>query len=224
MTIASALAKIRARISESALAAGRRPDDITLIAVSKLQPIELVFEAFDLGVREFGENTVQGLEQKAEAFAKSGRAARWHLIGRLQRNKAKEALKHAVMIQSVDREELADALSRRAGPDGIDALVQVNVGREEQKGGVDPDLAVAFARTVAGKPGLRLRGLMGIPPLDADPVPYFQLLAQLSKKLRATPEGATASVVSMGMSHDFDLAIQYGSTMVRVGTALFGER
>lgn len=224
MSVAERLADVRRRIAMSAEVVGRAVNEIKLIAVSKEQPLDRVFAAFDLGVEDFGENTAQGLLEKAEAFERTGRRARWHFIGRLQRNKVNQVLRHTSVVHSVDRLELAEALSRRAPAAGLPVLVQVNIGREQQKGGVDPETAVAFACEVARRPGLQLVGLMGIPPLDADPVPYFALLADLSRRLCETAEGVRARELSMGMTQDFEVAIRHGATMVRVGTAIFGER
>ncbi len=208
----------------SALAAGRNAQEVTLVAVSKKQPFARVREAHACGVRNFGENTVQGLVSTAQALAQAGLTARWHFVGRLQRNKINKLLPLVSLIHTVDSEELAMALAQRAGALGIDVLVQVNVGREPQKGGVDPDQAVPFARRVAGLTGLRLRGLMAIPPGGVDPRPFFAHMARLSKELCASAEAADARELSMGMSEDFEVAIAHGATLVRVGTSIFGER
>jgi pyridoxal phosphate enzyme (YggS family) len=167
---------------------------------------------------------VQGLCSAAEAFAGAGREATWHFIGRLQRNKINKLMPHVGAVHTVDSDALADALAKRAPQGGLDVLVQVNVGAEPQKGGVPVNEAVRFARTVATRAGLRLRGLMGMPPMGQDPRPYFDRLAALSRELRATPEGEAARDLSMGMTGDFEAAIACGSTMVRVGTAIFGPR
>ncbi|MEE8408108.1 MAG: YggS family pyridoxal phosphate-dependent enzyme [Myxococcota bacterium] len=226
MSVARRLENVRQRICAAARSAGRDPDEVTLIGVCKRQPIERIFEAHDHGVREFGENTVQGLAATARALASSGRDVRWHYVGRLQRNKIRKLLPYLGLLQTVDRGDLVAALDQRllAGSAGVDVLVQVNVGREPQKGGVDPDDAIALARTVARRSKLHLLGLMGMPPFDADPKPYFELLAQLSRQLQTIPEGQGATVLSMGMTDDFETAIACGATHVRVGTAIFGER
>ncbi len=224
MSVAAQLDAVRARIVAAAQAAGRDPASVRLIAVSKEQPIEKVFEAHDHGATDFGENTAQGLVEKAEAFARAGRQARFHFIGRLQRNKVNLVLRYAAMVHSVDRLELAEALSKRVADRRLPVLLQVNIGREAQKGGVEPEAAVELARRVAGLPGLELAGLMGIPPADVDPAPFFAELAGLSRALVATPEGARARELSMGMTQDFEIAIRHGATLVRVGTAIFGDR
>jgi len=223
MSLESALADVRHRISEAARQSGRTADAITLVAVCKKQPLDKVLAAFDLGVTDFGENLAQELATKAEALAKAGRRPRWHFIGRLQRNKVNVLLRHAEVVQSLDRLELAQALSARATVD-LDVLVQVNVGDEVQKGGVPARQAIDLARAIARLPRLRVRGLMAIPPQAADPTPYFRALQSLSMALRQTPEGVLATGLSMGMSDDFETAIRCGATLVRVGTAIFGER
>jgi pyridoxal phosphate enzyme (YggS family) len=162
--------------------------------------------------------------EKADAFARAGREARFHFIGRLQRNKVNQVLRYASMVHSLDRLELAEAVSKRVGDVRLPVLIQVNIGREPQKGGVDPEAAVELALRVASLPGLELAGLMGIPPADVDPSPFFRELAGLSRTLVATPEGAHAGELSMGMTQDFEVAIRHGATLVRVGTAIFGGR
>jgi PLP dependent protein len=224
VSVAAQLDAVRARIAAAEEAAGRPAGSARLIAVSKEQPVDRVFEAYDHGATDFGENTAQGLTEKAEAFARSGRTARFHFIGRLQRNKVNLVLRHAAVVHSVDRLEVALALSKRVGEARLRVLLQVNIGREQQKGGVEPEAAVPLAREVAQLPGLELAGLMGIPPADVDPSPFFAELAALSCALVATPEGARATELSMGMTQDFEIAIRHGATLVRVGTAIFGDR
>lgn len=224
MSIADNLAKVQRRIVDAARRSNRDPATVRLIVVSKQQPIDSVLAAHALGVEDFGENTAQGLCDKAEAFAQRGLRARWHFIGHLQRNKVNMVLRHAHTVHSVDRIELAEALGKRAPGNGLSVLVQVNLGREPQKGGVDPELAMELARQVARVQGLRLTGLMGIAPVAVDAAPYFAELASLSRALIATPEGHDASELSMGMTEDFETAISHGATLVRIGTAVFGER
>jgi PLP dependent protein len=222
MSIAQSLDAVQVRMAASLKRAGRAIDSVTLVAVTKTCPIERVVEAFDLGVRDFGENTVAELTTKAEALAASGRRARWHFIGRLQQNKINKLLPWVHLVQSVDSVELARALSTRAPPTGLDVMVQVNVGQEPQKGGVDPARVFEVAAEVSALPRLKLRGLMAIPPVDLEPRPFFVALATLSRALVARTPGA--SLLSMGMSDDFELAIECGATHVRVGTAIFGNR
>ncbi len=223
MSIADNVRQVRQRLSAAAAAAGRSPDEVRLVAVSKRQPLERLFAAHDAGVREFGDNTVQGLCAAAEALAGAGREARWHFVGHLQKNKVNKLLPYAALIHTVDSDALADAIAQRA-PATIDVLVQVNIGAEPQKGGVAVADAVGFARGVAARSKLRLRGLMAMPPYGQDARPYFETMAALSRDLCATREGREATELSMGMTGDFEAAIACGATMVRVGTALFGER
>lgn len=221
--LARRLAEVRGRIAEAAHAVGRDPAEITLIAVSKFHPYEAVLEAHAEGVVDFGENLVQELAAKAEAVAKAGANVRWHFVGRLQRNKVNLLLRQPIhRVHSLDREELIGALASRAPAAGLDVLLQVNVGREPQKGGVEPEQALALARRVAAAPGLRLRGLMTIPPVEGAPRRHFEALRALGAEVRAELPGAVE--LSMGMTSDFAEAIACGATHVRIGTAIFGER
>ena len=223
--VAERVADIRRRIDTSAARAGRRSADITLVAACKRQSLDRIRAAHDAGVEDFGENLAQGLRATAEAFDAEGRTARWHFIGPLQRNKVNTVLRHASVIHSVDRIELAEAISRRVEPGRtVDVLVEVNIGREPTKAGADPDQAIELCRAVARLPNLRLRGLMAIPPAEADPRPFYARMQALSEQLQGTEEGRGAAELSIGMSDDFEIAIAHGATMVRVGTALFGPR
>jgi PLP dependent protein len=223
-SVAESVAEIRGRIASAARAAGRDPSSVRLVAVCKRQPIERIVAAVDAGVEELGENTAQGMAATAAALQAAGKRVRWHFVGTLQRNKVTAVLEHARTIHSVDRLPLAEALSKRAPAEGVEVLIQVNVGREPQKGGVEPEGAVELARACSQLPGLRLVGLMAIPPAEGDVRPHFEALARLGTALRATPEGGAASELSMGMSDDFETAVRCGATIVRVGTALFGTR
>lgn len=219
--LAERLGRVRSEIADAARAVGRAPESVALLAVSKFHPVEAIVEAHALGVRDFGENIVQELVAKASALAERGLDVRWHLIGRLQKNKINLLLRHAIhRVQTIDSVELADAVAQRAQK--LDVLVQVNIGREPQKGGVDPDQALALCDHVARKPTLTLRGLMAIPPADQEPAPFFQTMRALQRDLLATHP--TATELSLGMSGDYASAIANGSTMVRIGTAIFGER
>jgi pyridoxal phosphate enzyme (YggS family) len=222
MSVTTGLDQVRGRVASSLTRAGRPVDAVTLVAVTKTQPVDAVVEAFDLGVRDFGENTVGELVTKAEALAASGRVARWHFIGRLQKNKINKLLPWVHLIHSIDSVELAAALSARAPLTGLSIMIQVNIGREPQKGGVDPARALEVAAEVAALPRLELKGLMAIPPVDLEPRTFFEALAALSRELTARQPGA--ALLSMGMSDDFELAIECGATHVRVGTAIFGDR
>jgi len=224
MTIAERVAVITERIADSARAVGRSPSEVTLVAVAKRQPIERIREALEAGITDLGESTAQGLRNTQEALADTGHRPTWHFVGALQRNKVNAVLGASRIIHSVDRASLADALSDRSGADGVEVLVQVNIGREPQKAGVAPEQAVDFACEVAAKPGLRLRGFMALPPATEEPEVHFEALGALSRALQEREAGRGATHLSMGMSEDFDKAIRCGATIVRVGTALFGPR
>jgi PLP dependent protein len=224
--IASHLAEIRERIARSAARAGRAPEDITLVAVSKTFPPEAIRSAFELGLRQFGENRVQEWESKRAAVADLN--ATWHLIGHLQSNKARRAANLFDRVDSVDSVALAEKLDAAAASEvkGLKILIEVHLGGEETKSGVPeadlPELAEIFAQLQ----NLELRGLMTIPPYFEKPEqvrPYFQKLRTLRDQVSAQI-GMPLNVLSMGMSHDFEIAIEEGATEIRVGTALFGER
>ena len=228
-TLGARLAEVRRRIEGSAQRAGRAPEEVTLIAVSKTHPAEVLQEALAAGVTEFGENRVQEAEDKIERVGR-GRA-RWHLIGHLQSNKARRAVKLFDLVHSVDSAALVGRLERLCEEEGrpeLPVLVQVDLAGETTKEGASerelPDLAETFNRCER----VRLAGLMTLPPYfdDAERVrPYFRRLRELRDELRAG--GAFrggAGELSMGMSHDFEVAVEEGATMVRVGTAIFGQR
>jgi hypothetical protein len=213
------LGRVQEAVARACARAGRSPDHVLLIAVSKTVEVERVRLAIAAGVAALGENRVQEAKEKIEAL---GRPVPWHLIGSLQTNKAKDAARLFDWIHSVDRLELAQALSRRAhGRERtLNVLLQVNLGDEPQKGGVAPDELKRLYETVAGLPDLKVRGLMAIPPATEQPEqarPYFRRLRELRDELGLEH-------CSMGMSADFEVAIEEGATMVRVGTAIFGAR
>ncbi|MBI2528107.1 MAG: YggS family pyridoxal phosphate-dependent enzyme [Candidatus Rokubacteria bacterium] len=211
--------RVRAAIERACLRAGRDPREVLLIAVSKTVDPTRIRLAVDAGVPALGENRVQEAKEK---IARLGHPVPWHLIGSLQTNKAREAVRLFDCIQSVDRLELARELDRRAQAAGriVETLFQVNVGEEPQKGGVAPAELRAVLEQAAELPGLRIRGLMAIPPLGPDAEaarPHF-------RRLRELRDAAGLPHLSMGMSGDFEVAIEEGATMVRVGTAIFGPR
>jgi pyridoxal phosphate enzyme (YggS family) len=232
--LAARLADVTARVARAAARAGRSAQDVTLVGVSKRQPAEAVAELVAAGLAHCGENFVQEARDKlprvADSLAAAGRRAPcWHLIGRLQSNKAKLAAALFDVIETVDRAELARALDAHAAVAGrtLEVLLQVNVSGEAQKGGADPEALPALARTVAALPQLRLTGLMAIPAPTDDPEdsrPAFARLRALRDALCAAQPGLTLPALSMGMSADFEVAIEEGATSVRVGTALFGAR
>lgn len=217
--IADALGHIRARIDQAARAAGRDPDTVRLVAVSKTHPRDAVEAALAAGQTLFGENRVQEAQAKFPALRLSHPLLRLHLIGPLQTNKAADAVGLADVIETLDRPRLADALDQAGQKHGRlpSLLVQVNIGAEPQKAGVAPDEADRFITQCRQRFGDALVGLMAIPPADADPVPFFRRLAAL-----AAAHGLAE--LSMGMSGDFEQAIACGATSVRVGTAIFGGR
>lgn len=224
--LADRLAGVKTRIAEAASAAGRDPAGVTLISVSKTHPAEIVDRAVAAGAADLGENRVQ------EAFGKKPRVrqARWHLIGPLQRNKVKPALQTFDVIHTVDRIELADRLQlllEREWPDRVlEILLEVNIGGEEQKAGVVPDDAGDLLQTTLAHDRLAVRGLMAIPPFGSEAEasrPHFRALRELRDDLQQLT-GHPLPELSMGMSHDFEVAVAEGATMVRVGTAIFGPR
>ena len=218
------VANVRARIAAAAGRGGRRGEDVLLVAVTKTVDAARVRDAAVLGLRTFGENRVQDAREKVAAVP----GVSWHLIGSLQRNKAKEAVRLFGWIESVDSEALAEELGRRAEQQerAVDVLVQVNVAREPQKHGVSPEEAAALVRRTAGLPGLRVRGLMTIAPAVSNPDqvrPVFRALREMRENLERSI-GIALPELSMGMSDDFEVAVEEGSTMVRVGRAIFADR
>jgi pyridoxal phosphate enzyme (YggS family) len=231
VSIAENLDDVRTRIGEAARRSGRRASDVTLIAVSKTFSVDRVREAWDAGQREFGENKVQEGLQKAESTADI--PLRWHLIGHLQSNKAKKAAGSFACIQSVDSVDLlrrldAAAADRDAAHGPLDVLVQVDFAGEATKFGAPPDEAERIVRAGVEARNLRLVGLMMLPPWNEDPEqtrPWFVRAREFRDRLvgDGVPRDALRHL-SMGMSHDYEAAIEEGSTIVRVGTAIFGQR
>lgn len=210
------LAAVNARIDAACKRAGRKREEVTLVAVSKTFPAEAVTNAIAGGATHVGENKVQEAREKKPLVTGS---ARWHLIGHLQSNKAKDAVRTFDVIETIDSLELAQKIAKAAVAIGKrqEVLLQVNIGREEQKSGADPDDAPALARDVAAIDGLSLVGLMAIPPFDEESRPHFRALRELQQRIGVAE-------LSMGMSEDFEVAIEEGSTIVRVGRAIFGAR
>lgn len=212
------LAEVRSTIEKAARLASRKPEDVTLIAVSKTHPVEAIRPLIAAGQRDFGENRVQEAEAKWPALRSETSDLRLHLIGSLQSNKASEAVALFDAIHSVDRASLVAALAKAMERQERrpECFLQVNVGDEPQKGGCAvADLPALLAE--AAEAGLRIEGLMAIPPADREPAPYFALLDELAER-HALP------LRSMGMSGDYPTAVMLGATHVRVGTALFGAR
>jgi len=219
------LRAVQERIAAAARAAGRDPTSVALLAVSKTWPADDVRALAALGQRDFGENRAQELVAKATELA--GLPVRWHFVGQLQRNKAAAVARLGAFVHTVDRESLALAL-HRAAQDGepVDVLVPVDLGGAAgelaTRGGAAPDDVPALADLVAGCAGLRLRGLMAVAPRGAEPGPAFERLAELAGRIRADHPDAVE--LSAGMSGDLEAAVSAGATIVRVGTALFGDR
>jgi hypothetical protein len=227
-TITENLLQIQERIERAAHRAGRRAEEITLIGVSKMHPAIAIHEAFQAGVRHFGENRVQ--EWEVKRVGTNNLPATWHLIGNLQSNKAARAARLFHSVDSVDDLALAQKLDRARAEAGITGklrvLIEVRVAQEETKSGAEIDAIPALAEQVAALPRLELAGLMCIPPFLEEPEkvrPYFRRLRELREEV-VKKLGLELPVLSMGMSHDFEVAIEEGATEVRVGTALFGSR
>jgi len=216
--VADNLRRVQDRIAAAAIAAGRKPEDVTLVAVSKTKPVEAVIAALGAGQTVFGENRVQEAQGKFPALRADHRFS-LHIIGGLQTNKARDAVRIADVIETLDRPKLADAIDAAMEKENRrpDLLIEINVGAEAQKSGVGRDDADGFIDDCKGRFGPLLRGLMCVPPHGEDPRPHFTWLAD-----RAARHGL--DVVSMGMSADFEIAIACGATWVRVGSAIFGSR
>lgn len=220
-SVAEGLRDVHERIARACAKAGRDPCEVSLVAVSKVHPAEAVRDAYAAGQRLFGENYVQELADKAGALADLA-DLRWHFIGHLQRNKAKDVVRIGALVETVDSSRLASELEKRAAAEGrvLPVLLQVNVAGEAQKSGCAPEALSALVRDVRAMAHLELRGLMTVPPLGEAPEasrPHFARLAEL-----AAQHGLAE--LSMGMSADLEVAIEEGATIVRVGTAIFGAR
>ena len=215
MSIRDDLQSVERRIAQACARAGRRRDEVTLVAVSKTKPAEMIDEAIAAGVTEVGENRVQEARDKKPLVR--GRA-RWHLIGHLQSNKAKDAVRLFDVIQTIDRTDLAEKVARAAASAGKvqEVLIEVNIGNEPQKSGAAPADAGALADSVHKLDSLRLRGLMAIPPAEDARRSFGEL--------RALRDRLGLEELSMGMTDDFETAIEEGATIIRVGRAIFGER
>jgi pyridoxal phosphate enzyme (YggS family) len=231
MSIAENIVAVRERINAAARSAGRNSDEITLIAISKTFPAESIREAYASGLRIFGESRVQEFAGKAEAL-NDLQNVEWHMIGHLQTNKAAKAVQLFHTVDSVDSLHLAEKLNSAAQAAGknLPALVEINVGGEAAKTGIAPDSQELenILQTASRLTHLEIRGLMTVPPFTENPEgarPIFQRLRQLRDQIAARNlPSVSMKVLSMGMSHDFEVAIEEGSTCVRVGTAIFGER
>jgi pyridoxal phosphate enzyme (YggS family) len=222
MSVRDNLEAVRAQLDAACVAAGRDPAEVQLLAVSKTKPGALIVEAHGAGQRDFGENYAQELRDKARDLTLDG--LRWHYIGQLQTNKAKYIAPVAYRVHALETVAQAEALAKRA-PATLRCLVAVNIGQEPQKGGVMPSEALDRVRELHGVEGIEVVGLMCIPPHRDDPeevAPFFEAMAALAAEGRA--QGLPLTELSMGMSSDFHVAVRYGATWVRVGTAIFGAR
>ncbi len=221
------LARVKQRIREAAARSGRDPASVSLIAVSKTVPAQTIRKAVTAGVTLFGENYVQEAREKIESLRDCPLS--WHFIGHLQSNKCKYAVRLFDLIHTVDSAKLADALDRQAAKhDTVQpVLIQVNISMEATKSGVSPDEAASLAKRVASKSHLQLKGLMTMPPFFDQPErarPYFAALRDLRDRLRNALGIKDLDELSMGMTGDFEVAVEEGATLVRIGTAIFGDR
>ena len=227
MMIKEQLEEVRERVNAACLRAGRDPKSVTLIAVSKTKPMSMIEELLPLGVVDFGENKVQELTAKEEALPSH---IRWHMIGHLQRNKVRYIVDKAYLIHSVDSLRLAEAVSQEAVKKGVTAniLIEVNVAGEDSKFGVRPEETAALAEAISKLPNISVKGLMTIAPFVENAEEnreVFRNLRKLSVDIEEKKfNNVTMAVLSMGMTGDYEVAIEEGATMVRVGTGIFGER
>jgi pyridoxal phosphate enzyme (YggS family) len=223
------LTEVIERINAAAARVKREPSDVTLIAISKTHSSDRIQTAIACGVTDVGENRLQEAEPKIQEVGRD--RVRWHLVGHLQANKARKAVRLFDVIHSLDSVALAQRLDRlcsEEGRDVLDVLIQVNLGQEETKSGLDERDVFALAKAVMNCERLKLIGLMSVPPYFEDPDqvrPFFSRLRQLRDELKTRGSfGGAVGELSMGMTHDFEVAIEEGATMVRIGTAIFGER
>ena len=227
MMIKEQLEEVRERVNAACLRAGRDPKSVTLIAVSKTKPAQAVQEAYEAGARDFGENKVQEILQKQPALPQD---IRWHMIGHLQRNKVHQVIGKAVLIHAVDSLRLAEQIEQEAAKRNldVDVLLEINVAKEESKYGFFLEDAEEAIRRISALPHVHIKGLMTIAPFVENPEEnrgIFQKLYQFSVDINdKNIDNVTMGVLSMGMSGDFEVAIEEGATMVRIGTSIFGAR
>ena len=221
------LREVEEKISAACQRAGRNREDVTLIAVSKTKPVETLKEAYDLGIRVFGENKVQELTQKYEVLPKD---IHWHMIGHLQTNKVKYIIDKEDLIHSVDSLNLAQTVEKEAAKHGLvkDILIEVNVAEEESKFGLRMEEVIPFLEQISGFSHVRVRGLMTIAPFVENAEENRSIFADLHKLSvdieKKNIDNVNVSILSMGMTNDYEVAIEEGATMVRVGTGIFGAR
>ncbi len=221
------LTAVEERIKEACIRSGRSVDEVKLIAVSKTKPVPMLQEVYDAGMRDFGENKPQEIRDKYPQLPED---IRWHMIGNLQKNKIKYVIERACMIHSVDSVSLAEAVSQEAAKRGkiMPVLVEVNIAGELTKGGLMPEDTEAFIREISVFPNIRIEGLMTVAPFTDDAEEnrkHFQVLRKLLVDINGKNiDNVTMHELSMGMTGDYEVAIEEGATMVRVGTGIFGER
>jgi PLP dependent protein len=225
MTIRDQLFRVREQIQQAELQAGRAVGSVQLLAVSKLHPVSSIREAYEAGQREFGENYVQELQEKRQAL-RDLPDLRFHLIGHLQSNKVKIALECADVIQTIDSIKIIESLGKRAGLEekNLPIMIEINIGQESQKHGASPDSLPELMAEIAKHSRLQLRGLMTVPPHTDDPEGARPYLAALRTLREQNGGEQLLPELSMGMSHDMQVAVSEGATMVRIGTAIFGAR
>jgi len=224
--IAHNLAQVRRRIADAAQRAGRSPEEVTLVAVTKTLPPEIIRLAYEAGQRDFGENRIEELEEKMPHLPSD---IRWHMVGHIQSRKARRVVGRCYLIHSVDSIKLAQRLNRYVGESGepLSVLLEVNVGREESKYGFLPERVIDAAATIVALPRLQVEGVMTMAPIVADPEdarPIFCALRELRHHLIRQTFQAEWRHLSMGMTDDFEVAVEEGATIVRIGRAIFGER
>ncbi|MDO4493263.1 MAG: YggS family pyridoxal phosphate-dependent enzyme [Clostridia bacterium] len=224
INVAENYRSVEERVSEACKRAGRPRSEVTLVAVTKYVDTERIGQAIDAGACMAGENHAQEFREKLTFYKMRNCPVRF--IGQLQSNKIKYLIGEAVCIDSVDRLSLAEEIGKRAAKNGVvqDILIEVNIGNEEAKGGISPDAAEAFVASVMEIPNVRLRGLMCVPPAGEEARPYFRSTRMLFDRLRTLWPDSAIDTLSMGMSGDFETAIEEGATMVRVGSGIFGKR
>lgn len=221
------LSQVEARIARACQKAGRSRDEVTLIAVSKTKPVSMLSEVYEEGIRDFGENKVQEIQEK---YGELPVDIRWHMIGHLQRNKVKYIIDKVCLIHSVDSYRLAEEINIQAKKKNVvmPILVEVNIAEEESKFGITREDAIALVEQIAELENVRIQGLMTIAPMVEDPEEnrqYFQAIRQLSVDIKnKNIDNVSMDILSMGMTGDYTVAIEEGATMVRVGTGIFGAR
>ena len=227
LSVAENVEKIRKRVERAARHVGRNPEGVTIVAVTKTVDVERIQEAVSAGISVLGENRVQDAREKIQRI---GKTVQWHMIGHLQTNKAREAAALFGMVHSVDSLRVAQALNVEAGKQGkkLPVLVQVNISEEVSKSGVKSEETLDLIQSMAGMENLAVQGLMTMPPYAEDPEKsrwVFRRLREMRDRINQTGiPGVRMTHLSMGMSHDFETAVEEGATLIRIGTAIFGER